>query len=182
MDFINLDFHKNYFYVTRHYMENHKKFGLKKASDGKYIDKRTKDKYYFCMESFDYGVGCENAYILDKVFSFEELITLSLTKRDGNDSNNYGAIAMIMQGSSKQNSYNKEFINFLSKEFLINDSLNNDNKRYLLNFFFDIDYSNNKLNENLNYLNLLRKHNEWREMEKEVLSKMNIYFGNEKKT
>ena len=166
MLFNDLDVNKNYFFVTIRYNQKPLDYGLLKVSDNSY--KSTNGESYYFAESFDYGWGAENGYILDRIYSFDDLIKLALEESDEvYESNHYGAINFIMKGTSKQTHFVPQLIEFIRKNFVENNNrLTEKNMFYLRELFYG-GISDEVLNQD--YIAILDRYPKWLDIKEKVL-------------
>ena len=168
MEFNNFDINREYFLMSIHFVEDAEYFGLKKINETEYLDKETGEKYYR-MPGYDFGWGDERCWVLDRIYSFDDLIKLALHEKTDDSMryfNELGAVNLIMQGSVRQKNMIPELIAFVKNNVLKNCTLSDYNFTRLGLFFYE-QYGEHK---NAFYLELLEKYPEWREIKNEVLA------------
>lgn len=168
MTFNNFNINRQYFIMTFHCIENAEDFGLKRNStlaSNEYVLEETGDKYYYINKAYDFGWGNEECWVLDQIYSFDDLIKLALHTPTKYDKNNIGAIDLIMRGSVRQANLIPEFLIFLKNHLIIKRDLNDENFKNLAFFFYD-PWSDNIMSE---YMNILDNYKDWLSIKKEVL-------------
>ena len=181
MRFCNFDINKNYFFINPKIALPCEDYGLVEINNKEYFANETGEKYLF-IDSYDFGEGRESCYVLDRKYSFEELIKLALVESleekqyDKNryvgriyqaDKNHYGAIDFIINGTPYQSGFIGEFIGFL-KELVQENNLDEFNKKYLRKFFHSESgcYSD--------YMKKLDKNAKWLEIKTQVLNLLDL--------
>lgn len=168
---MEIDNKKDYFYLTMHFMQKPKDFQLISIDNGKFIHEKTREIYYK-SNSFDFGMGSEHSYILDRKYSFDDLISIVMYDWDKQREHNiFGAIAFIMEGTTRQSDFVKEFIEFLEQHIKRKNSTILKRMEYVKYFF--IPFICDKWEEDSYYLIKLRSFPEWRKIENQIHNSLN---------
>jgi len=160
-----MDKNENWFYLTICYSPKHQDFGLEQIEEENYRHTETGNLYYK-TDSYDLGWGLEYAYILDREYIFSELINIILHGDNKSERQIFVAISFVMVGTKKQTNFRNELIKFCKEQFLTGEV---SNIGYFKYFFIN---SVTKEWDKENYVKLLRKHKEWKKIEKRVKEKL----------
>ena len=170
---MNLD--KDYFLITTS-LPRLEKAGLV-LNEEHLINRITGERYYSSL-LYDCGWGPKMGYVLDRQYSFDELITLALQKSKS-EHNNFGAIEFIMCGTAKQENFRESFIKFVENTILRDDfTLITDYFQYFLykNTYIDAANHIDLVPGGYYAEELLRKHPEWLTIESKVYEKLGILY------
>lgn len=162
----NFNINDHYFFLSVRYLQKPSDFGLKKIDNKYFVDNNLR-KYYH-THSYDFGWGQENGYVLDREYTFTDLIKLALYESENEnlfDKNHYGAIDFIINGTSMQKNFIIDFIKYIENNLLISNCLSDYNKKFLKKFFYG-EWSNG-INER--YMRKLDNDKDWLRIKNQTL-------------